>query len=257
MLHFLKSNIYYANELSNDIADEVWTTAFPACVNDADAEGIYEGVKLHKFSFADDFANNPQFIVDKKHVMFTDREMSSFTLAWYDSCVKRKAISNCVDRVRWLQDLKACYSLFYDKSNVYEGAIGYYEALALYDLDSLTMERIRDITSVSIRGMDKLNPTPEISWMLADYLYNNRRSVWNKVLTEYIRSNIRGMLYKRAVANRAGVGFPSFNIPLDINMTIDDVDFTNKQAVYYFDNPLDLDFHTNYMYIKRLCKVDN
>ena len=65
------------------------------------------------------------------------------------------------------------------------------------------------------------------------------------------------MLYKRAVAGRAGVGFPSFNIPLDINMTIDDVDFTNKQAVYYFDNPLDLDFHTNYMYIKRLCKVDN
>ena len=124
MLHFLKSNIYYANELSNDIADEVWTTAFPACVNDFDAKGIYEGVKLHKFSFADDLANNPQFIVDKKHVMFTDREMSSFTLAWYDSCVKRKAISNCVDRVRWLQDLKACYSLFYDKSNVYEGAIG-------------------------------------------------------------------------------------------------------------------------------------
>ena len=257
MLHFLKSNIYYANELSNDIADEVWTTAFPACVNDFDAEGIYEGVKLHKFSFADDFANNPQFIVDKKHVMFTDREMSSFTLAWYDSCVKRKAISNCVDRVQWLQDLKACCSLFYDKSNVYEGAIGYYEALALYDLDSLTMERIRDITSVSIRGMDKLNPTPEISWMLADYLYNNRRSVWNKVLTEYIRSNIRGMLYKRAVAGRAGVGFPSFKIPLDINMTIDDVDFTNKQAVYYFDNPLDLDFHTNYVYIKRLCEVDN
>jgi hypothetical protein len=41
-------------------------------------------------------------------------------------------------------------------------------------------------------------------------------------------------------------------------MTIDDVDFSNKQAVYYFDNPFELDFHTNYIYIARMCgEVDS
>ena len=47
--------------------------------------------------------------------------------------------------------------------------------------------------------------------------------------------------------------FPELTIKLDVDMTIDDVDFSNKQAVYYFDNPFELDFHTNYIYIARMC----
>ena len=92
MLHFLKSNIYLTNELSNDITDEVWTTDFPACVNDADAEGIYEGVKLNKFNYFEDLIAYPKFILDKKNVMLNRQELNGFVLSWYDSCVKRKAI---------------------------------------------------------------------------------------------------------------------------------------------------------------------
>ena len=61
------------------------------------------------------------------------------------------------------------------------------------------------------------------------------------------------MRYKRAVARRAPAEFPELTIRLDVDMTIDDIDFSNKQAVYYFDNPFELDFHTNYIYIARMC----
>lgn len=254
MLHFLKSNIYYSYELSNDITDEVWTTEFPACVNDADAEGIYEGVKLHKFDYLKDLKDNPKFLLDKRNIMFDVVSMEGFILSWYDSCAQRRAISNCVDIVQWLQDLRACYTLFYEKSNVYEGALGYYEALAKSLLDSC----IPHPEPSYINRFNVLNAAPEVSWMLADYLHNNRRSVWNKYLTEYIRHNIRGMLYKGAIADRAFLHFNKLTLRLDEEMTIDDVDFSDEQAVYYFDNPYELDFHTNYFYIKRLCiEVDN
>ena len=255
MLHFLKSNIYLTNELSNDITDEVWTTDFPACVNDADAEGIYEGVKLNKFNYLEDLATNPKFILDKKNVMLNRQELNGFVLSWYDSCVKRKAISNCVDRVQWLNDYISCYTFMYKQiKHTYEGALTYYEALASADLMSIDMATLRDTTSYGIRNMDKLNPQPEVSWMLEDYFKNNKKSVWANYLTEYIRGNIRGIRYKRAIASRArGAMFPELTIQLDVDMTIDDVDFSNKQAVYYFDNPFELDFHTNYIYIARMC----
>lgn len=259
MLHFLKSNIYLTHELSNDITDEVWTTDFPACVTDADAEGIYEGVKLNKFNYFEDLAANPKFILDKKNIMLNRQELNGFVLSWYDSCVKRKAIGNCVDRVQWLNDYIYCYTFMYKHIKcAYEGALTYYEALASADLMSIDMDTLRDTTSYGVRNMDKLNPQPEVSWMLEDYLKNNRKSVWANYLTEYIRSNIRGMRYKRAIARRAPAGFPELTIRLDVDMTIDDVDFSNKQAVYYFDNPFELDFHTNYIYIARMCgEVDN
>ena len=44
-----------------------------------------------------------------------------------------------------------------------------------------------------------------------------------------------------------------------VALTIDDIDFSNPQSVFYFDNPFDVDFHTNYKYIQYLIsryKVD-
>lgn len=257
MLHFLNRNIYYTFELSNDIADEVWTTDYPACVNDEDGAGIYEGVKLHKFDYIKDVAHNPNIVSwfkDKQNIMFDRREMLVFCLAWYDSCVQRRAISNCVDMSRWMLTYSYCYEYFYEKADVYEGALGYYEALALSDLYKVLNEGSAD-SYVGIK-MDKLNPIPEVSWMLADYIHNGRKSVWSAYLTEYIRGNIRGMLYKRGIMGRAWAGFPSVDIPLDLEMTIDDVDLTNEKSVWYFDNPYNLDFHTNYVYIKSLLEVD-
>ena len=258
MLHFLNKNIYYTYELSNDIADEVWTTEYPACVNDEDGEGIYEGVKLHKFNYLKDITQNLDIVAwfkDKQNIMFNKPEMLVFSLAWYDSCVQRHAISNCVDMTQWIVDYDNCYKSFYERADVYEGALGYYEALAVSELHKTIFSEghAGDLCGMK---MDKLNPIPEVSWMLADYIHGGRKSVWSIYLTEYIRGNIRGMLYKRGIMGRAWVGFPSVDIPLDLNMTIDDVDLTDTKSVWYFDNPYNLDFHTNYCYIKRLLEVD-
>jgi hypothetical protein len=224
-------------------------------VNDSDAAGIYEGVKLHKFNYCYELKNNAKFLLNKNNVMFNKYELAGFILSWYDSCAKRRAISNCVDIAQWVCDYISCYSRYYDKVDVYEGALGYYEALASADLSSI--KTVSFGTTHYVENIDVLNPIPEVSWMLADYLANGKRSVWSNYLTEYIRDNIRGMKYKKAIFDRAEAGLIALHIPLSETMTIDDIDFTDEQAIYYFDNPFELDFHTNYIYISSLLsKVD-
>jgi len=254
MLRFLNSNVYLANELTNDIPGDVWTTSYPACVNDYDAAGIYESSILHKFKY-EDFQKNPRFILDKEEIMFSWDEMEGFLMSWYDSCVQRKAISNCVDRVQWIKNYKSCYLLLDAATDVYEGSMNYYDALAVADLQKYS----RTANNVSYYvDLNKLNPVPEVSWMLEDYLKNGRKSVWSNYLTEYIRRNIKDMLYKQSIANRAHARRLDLGIHLDVEMTIDDVDFSKEEAVFYFDNPFSADFKTNYVHISDMCgEVDN
>ena len=250
MLHFLNSNIYLANELTNDIPGDIWATSYPACVNDYDAPGIYESNTLHKFKYKE-FQDNPKWILDKEEVLLGTRELDGFLLSWYDSCAQRRAISNCVDMVEWIRDYRNCYMNLYQATDAYEGALNYYDALALADLN--TIDIIGDNNYYYV-DMSKLNPIPEVSWMLEDYLKNDRKSVWKNYLTEYIRINIKDMIYRGRIGNRANAGFIPLQIPLDINMTIDDVDFSDERAVWYFDNPYKVDFKTNYAHIAQLCR---
>lgn len=255
MLSFCNTNLFYTFELSNDFADEVWTTEFPACVNEFDGESIYEGVKVNLFKYKD-LINNPSFILDKADVMLTIDEMMDFVFTWYDTCVKRKLISNCITKSEWMLDYINCYKNTYEKSNTYEGALGYYESLALYKINFWCTDlgvKIPDlITLDNIEGI-----IPEISWMLEDYIVNNKSSIWEDYLTEYIRNNIRRINYKKALLERIN-NFIKLDINLNPNLTIADVDLMNPQALFYFDNPFYDDFHTNYIYIdKLLSKLRN
>lgn len=231
------------------MVDEIWTSEYPACVNDFDAEGIYEGVKLHKFNFKKDVTANPEFFKDKKNIAFKINEMTGFVFAWYDNCAQRRTIANVVDVSDWILDYQKCYKNIYWSENFYEGALGYYETLASHKLHEYIYRTQNE--PVYVDGLGKLNPMPEITWMLADYLYNNHTSVWANYLTEVIRKNIRDIKFSKAMFNRA-CGADMIVINLRDDLTIDEIDFTDPQAVLYFDNPFSNDFHTNFEYIKRL-----
>lgn len=254
MLHFCNTNIYLASELSNDIADEVWTTNYPACVNDSDAQGIYEGVKLHKFDF-NELLNNTHFFDNKSNVALTIPKLNYFIFRWLDNCISRKTISNVVDVATWVSCYHACYKKVLVNTDAFEGALGYYESLMLYDFHQYLYLPVSYKPYHSKSGIDKMNLIPEISWMLADYLHNGRKSVWANYLTEYIRGNVRSILYKIGMMKRACDSMVNLTINLHPKITIDDVNFTNPQSVYYFDNPFDNDFHTNYMYINQLIST--
>ena len=256
MLHFGNNNIYYSFELSNDIVDEIWTTDFPACVNDSDADGIYEGVKLHKFDTSDFVVNPDEFFKSHKNIAFTLGEMSAFLLSWYSDCVTSVFISNVVDMQDWIDSYIKCYEDIYCLEDIYEGASGYFDAIAAYRIHAY-LHRTQNEPVLIKANLGKTSFVPEVSWMLADYLHD-KKSLWKDYLTEYIRKNIKDILYKRVAFNRAHRA-EQINIPLDSDLTIDDIDFSNSQSVFYFDNPFDVDFHTNYKYIQYLInryKVD-
>ena len=256
MLRFCSTNIYYTAELSNDIADEIWTSEYPACVNDEDAAGIYEGTKLHKFDFNKDVVNNPDFFKDKNNVAFSMAEMIQFVLAWYDNCAQRRVISNVVSTPTWMSDYVLCYHRTFRAEHAYEGALGYYESLAKYRFMTDSLRLNQDRVNF-VRSFEKMNLIPEVSWMLADYLTNKRTSVWASYLTEYIRHNVRDIAYKRIICSRAYSNMCDIRIDLNPNITIDDVDFRNEQAIFYFDNPFSNDFYTNFVYIRNLIAQYN
>ena len=95
-----------------------------------------------------------------------------------------------------------------------------------------------------------MNVFPEISWMFADYL-SNRNSQWKHYLTDYIRKNVRLLLYRQTVSNIISPIIDT-KITLDKNISIENIDWSNKNSVFYLCNPLDNDFHTNYTFIKQL-----
>lgn len=249
MLHFCNTNIYLDLELSNDTAEEVWTTSCPACVNIDDAQGIYEGVNIHLFK-ADNLRSNKIFLKDKKNVMLNYLELYDFVHSWYYDCVTRKTISDCVNISEWYNFYEQCYIDTYKNTNVYEGVLGYYESLALARL--MFPRVFREPYDIDLRSY---NCAPEFSWILADYFNNGKKSVWKNCINKIIQENIKSMLYQKANYERFGVPVINLSIDLSLTKTIDEIDFDNPQALFYFSNPFNPDFHTNFIYIRNLLKL--
>ena len=94
MLHFCNTNIYLLSELSPDLADDIWVTDVPHCVNEGDIKGIFEPANIHLFNFLD--ISNPTFLRDKRAIALRKKEFIYFIMEWYESCVKRKVLSRGV-----------------------------------------------------------------------------------------------------------------------------------------------------------------
>lgn len=246
MLHFCNTNIYLTNELSNDIADEVWTTQYPACIDSNDGPGIYEGVQTHLINIQKDIIGKEREFFQNKHaVMLPIPELKVFVKNWYEKCKRANQITVNIDINKWFEQYVTCYKNYYTAiMNVDESGLGYFETLALYDLLNASGE------FTGTFSFARMNVFPEISWMFADYL-SNRNSQWKHYLTDYIRKNVRLLLYRQTVSNIISPIIDT-KIILDKNISIENIDWSNKNSVFYLCNPLDNDFHTNYMFIRQL-----
>ena len=248
MLYFCNSNIYLTNELSNDITSEAHTTDFPACSPEGDATGIYEGVVLHKFNASSIAGKAHEFFKYKQSVAFQKHELKQFVTDWYKDCVTKHRISNCVDIDVWFDDYIECYLRQYKLlENVIGNALGYFETLALYDLQNTD----KTYTGAAF-NLSKLNPQPEISWIISDY-FKNKSAKWKTKVTEFINKNIYSMIFHKADIEKLGVKCFNLTLPLDIVSSPEEIDWKHEQALFYLCPPFGSgDFYTNYVYLKRL-----
>ena len=101
-------------------------------------------------------------------------------------------------------------------------------------------------------GLDltKYNAPPELSWMLADYIKNGNKS-WVNVLNAHIQQTAREVRF--AIADlptprvlRVDAGrFAIDNYPIELNQTVEDINWEDEGSINYIVNPFDKDVHTN------------
>lgn len=250
------TNIYINLEVSNDTADDIWISQLTATPSFEEGIGIYEGTKLHRFNFVEDVVPSVSFLRGKKNIAFTQAEFVSFIVSWYKACVRDGYISDSINIYTWIYGYFDSLRELYEKTNVYSGALGYYETLALHDLSQY--EVCKQLPFVNFTD---ITPVPEFSWILYDYVKGIRRELYDNYLTGIIQNNIREMLYKQSYYNRYQkyviTPVTDLKIPLKLDMTIKDIDFNDPKSVYYFCNPYDLDTPTNSLWIIKECfKVD-
>ena len=246
MLHFCNTNIYLLSELSPDLADDIWVTRVPHCVQNGDIKGIFEPANVHLFNFYE--LSNPTFLRDKRAIVLDKRELITFLIAWYDSCILRKVLSGKVtDLSDWtLQYFDCIRSRMNDEIDAFEGALGYYESVGRHDyLQSANMDR--DYTPLDLT---KHNAPPELSWMFADYLKWGNKS-WVNVLNAHIQQTAREVRFAIAdlpTPRVLGVNVGNFSIngyPIELNKTVEDIDWDDEGSINYIINPFDKDLHTN------------
>lgn len=241
MLHFCNSNIFYSGELTNDIADEVWTDEVLACKN-YDIDGIYEGVKVHKYTF-EELEKDKEFFKNKTNIFMSWSTLRVFVYNWYEHTVG----GDSAECTRWLRLYKDMYVSSLISTNVWVNGMGYFEALALHDLN--TPQAVRCTTPLPI-------PTqvPEFSWAVADF-YRNGGSVWEDFINSVIQKNVRSFLYKAGNIHMYDAPLLTTHIPSTaLNITIRDIDPKDPKALWYFHNPFGPDFHTNVFYIKEILQ---
>lgn len=78
---------------------------------------------------------------------------------------------------------------------------------------------------------------PEYSLKVEDALYaykNGITSIYTDEINTEINHNIRKMMLTQKVFAQYGADVAKFDIPLDTDMTIKDIDYTNDKAILYF-----------------------
>lgn len=78
---------------------------------------------------------------------------------------------------------------------------------------------------------------PEYSLKVEDALYafkNGITSIYTDEINEEINHNIRKMMLTQKVFSNFGADVAKFDIPLDLDITIKDIDYTNDKAILYF-----------------------
>lgn len=250
MLRFCDTNIYYSYELSNDICDEIWTTNFPACVDQNNGEAIYEGVKCHLIK--EKGAVHKSFFDDKHAVALDLKTFINFLIAWHSSCIQNKLISNSIDIATWCTAYNNCYDKYYESINIFEGALSYYEALAVYE--SKEIRGTYDKFGEHIRFDFNFDSViPELSWMLYDYKKYGK-TIWEDYLNKVVKSNILNIRYKIALLESQGTIIARPSVPLDDSVELSTIDLNDEGSLIYFCNPFKPEFDTNYLFIEELLK---
>lgn len=78
---------------------------------------------------------------------------------------------------------------------------------------------------------------PEYSIKVEDALYafkNGITSIYTDEINEEINHNIRKMMLTQKVFSNFGADVAKFDIPLDLDITIKDIDYTNDKSILYF-----------------------
>lgn len=246
MLRFCDTNVYYSFELSNDICNEIWTTEYPACVDQSNGEAIYEGVECHLIT--NDELYGTDFFEDKQAVALDQRSMVDFVVSWFSACAQHKLISNDIDIAEWCTSYSNCYEKYYEDINTFDGALSYYEALAMYENHEFRNAWVRDEKKLRFNfGANQV--IPELSWMVYEYK-KYRKTIWENYLNEIIKSNILNVKYKINLLSSQGTLYINPLVPLDDDLTIDKIDLDDKDSLLYFCNPFKPEFDTNYLFIK-------
>ena len=111
------------------------------------------------------------------------------------------------------------------------------------DTDLMDWDKINRVLEVNYSENDEspikvsTRVDPEYSIKVEDALYaykNGITSIYTDEINTEVNHNIRKMMLTQKVFSHYGADVAKFDIPLDTDMTIKDIDYTNDKAILYF-----------------------
>ena len=256
MLSFYDNEVYFDFEIN--VYDEFYATTAPYC-NKKDAANVFPKLKLFdKINKANMVENG-----EAKRFLFTPAEYRGFIKAWCEHTTVQKMYNwdYAVFYVEYVNTLK-------DISRI-DDECGFYGGWNS-DLENGVFNEIKNSIVANIRVSDMTESPivinsmcePEYSMKIEDALYALKHgisSVYTNEVNELIQYNIRKMLLVKKLYENFSAGEDKSifqaDIKLDPTMTIDDIDYSNPNCIFYFYYYSFLPgFSTNLLHLKRVLE---
>lgn len=121
------------------------------------------------------------------------------------------------------------------------------------ELHSIKPREAKPVDPVII--FDVYDIRPELSWCIEDCLYARKHGIKSKyedMINRTIRSNIEHIKHFCGLYNAYKRPLVTFDIPLDGDITISTIEFSDPDSIYYLYSPFDDErVRTNYLHIAK------
>lgn len=243
MLFFYKSHIIFNFEIGE--GRNYLVTSLPFCDNNH-IKTYFPNATVITHERMSNLKNN------HLNICLASNEMYTFINDWYSKCT---AFSKLFDWTidEWFDSYIKFQQLTDSK------LLGDYSV----DLSIFNHKKHIETQKLSIGDMKLVDPiiafdinvVPEYSWCVEDclvHLKNGTRSRYEDYVNHIIRNNVRRLKYYYDAYNMYRRELILFNIPLDSEVSINTIDYTNPDAIYYLYAPFPLErVRTNYFHLEK------
>lgn len=243
---------------------EYWYTQSPICKHPEDAKGLYHEVRMH-------LIENPLLVAtvkkDVNKLALQTGELFKFCRDWY----RHSDVSNFSDFSikEWFGDYLRCdiehlnsHKLKYCNASKYDW-FTYYEDLALQSIQhDLNLLREGKVEEKEIVRFSDSYETPELSWMVEDFLVNRlkgKQSKYINKLNRVVEANLRDLQFYSSLFNYIDSTLINVPVPMNTFDVSDEISLDNmgetlksEHAVLLFQTPYTFhDFSTNFVHIRK------